>query len=59
LLTHRDLAAGMTRVAQASVPELLWPSRERYRDLAPRLIRLASPREHAQTPGRSSITCNT
>lgn len=40
LLTHRDLAAGMTRAAGATAPELLWPAvAERYRRLADRLIR--------------------
>jgi glycosyltransferase involved in cell wall biosynthesis len=40
LLTHRDLAAGMTKAAVATAPELLWPAvAERYRRLADRLIR--------------------
>ncbi len=39
LLTHRELAAGMTRAAVATAPELLWPAvAERYRRLAARLI---------------------
>jgi len=40
LLTHRDIAAGMTKAAGATAPELLWPAvAGRYRDLAERLIR--------------------
>lgn len=40
LLTHREVAAGMTRAAGATAPELLWPAvAERYRDLAAHLIR--------------------
>lgn len=39
LLTRRDLAAGMTRAAHATAPELLWPAvAERYRDLAHQVI---------------------
>jgi len=40
LLTRRDIAAGMTKAAGATAPELLWPAvAGRYRDLAERLIR--------------------
>jgi glycosyltransferase involved in cell wall biosynthesis len=40
LLTRRDIAAGLTRAAVATAPELLWPAvATRYRDLADRLIR--------------------
>jgi glycosyltransferase involved in cell wall biosynthesis len=40
LLTRRTLAAGMTRAAQATAPELLWPAvAARYRHLAEHLIR--------------------
>lgn len=40
LLTQPDLAAGMTRAAGATAPELLWSAvGERYLDLAGRLIR--------------------
>jgi glycosyltransferase involved in cell wall biosynthesis len=39
LLTRRDVAAQMTKVAGASAPELLWPAvAQRYRDLAEHLI---------------------
>lgn len=39
LLTHRDVAAGMTKAAVASAPELLWPAvAQRYRRLAEDLI---------------------
>jgi polysaccharide biosynthesis protein PslF len=39
LLTQRDLAAGMTRAAQMSAPQLLWPAvAEHYRELAARLV---------------------
>lgn len=39
LLTHRELAAGMTRAAAATAPELLWPAiAQRYRTLAADLI---------------------
>jgi glycosyltransferase involved in cell wall biosynthesis len=40
LLTRRAVAAGMTKAAGATAPELLWPAvAERYRQLAERLIR--------------------
>lgn len=40
LLTRRAVAAGMTKAAGATAPELLWPAvAERYRHLAERLIR--------------------
>ncbi|HEY3631580.1 MAG TPA: glycosyltransferase [Jatrophihabitantaceae bacterium] len=40
LLTRRDIAAGMTKAAVATAPELLWPAvAARYRDLADRLIK--------------------
>jgi glycosyltransferase involved in cell wall biosynthesis len=40
LLTRRTVAAGMTKAAVATAPELLWPAvAARYRDLAERLIR--------------------
>jgi polysaccharide biosynthesis protein PslF len=40
LLTHRDVAAGMTKAAVATAPELLWPAvAQRYRYLAGRLIK--------------------
>jgi glycosyltransferase involved in cell wall biosynthesis len=40
LLTRHDVAAGMTRAALATAPELLWPAvAARYGDLAERLIR--------------------
>ncbi|HSY15268.1 MAG TPA: glycosyltransferase [Jatrophihabitantaceae bacterium] len=40
LLTRRDVAAGMTRTAAATAPELFWPAvAQRYRELAETLIR--------------------
>jgi len=40
VLTHREVAAGITRAAAASAPELLWPAvAQRYYDLAGRLAR--------------------
>lgn len=40
LLTRRDVAAGMTKAAGATAPELLWPAvAARYQELADRLIR--------------------
>jgi glycosyltransferase involved in cell wall biosynthesis len=39
VLTHRELAAGMTKAAVASAPELRWPAvAQRYRRLAANLI---------------------
>jgi glycosyltransferase involved in cell wall biosynthesis len=39
LLTHRELAAGMTKAAVATAPELRWPAvAQRYRRLAANLI---------------------
>jgi len=39
LLTHRDVAAGMTRAAAATATDLLWPAvAERYLRLAERLL---------------------
>jgi polysaccharide biosynthesis protein PslF len=40
LLTHRDVAAEMTRAAVATAPHLRWPAvAQRYRELAGRLIK--------------------
>jgi len=40
LITHREMTAGMTKVAVASAPELMWPAvAGRYRQLADGLIR--------------------